>query len=127
MLGVLTEEQRKSFRQVMRSQREKVRDLARQLRAAREQLLGSGLIGKFDEAEVRQKALAVAKLEADLAVLRLKAISEIQPPLSSEQARKIQAALPAGPRPRAGLPRNGEPRHPVVSTHRDRSNLPPKQ
>lgn len=127
LLGVLTDEQRRSFREVMRSQREKVRDLATQLRTAREQLLEAGVTGKFDEADVRQKAMAVAKLEADLAVLRFKAISEIQPPLSPEQARKILAALPARPRGEARILRNGELRRSLVNTNRDDNDLPPKQ
>src|SRR5450759_5186305 len=76
--NVLTDEQRASFRQAMEAQREKLRDVETKLRAARRQLFATGLDGTFDEAAVRKQALAVASLEAEMAVIRAKAISQLQ-------------------------------------------------
>src|SRR5262245_49191062 len=72
LFGVLTEEQRASLRQAMEAQREKTRGLEEKLRDARKELFEAGLKEKFDEEAVRQKALAVGKLDAELAVLRAK-------------------------------------------------------
>ena len=130
--NVFTDEQRVSFRQAMEAQREKMRDTETKLRDARIKLLEAGLAGKFDEAAVRQQALAVAALEAEASVIRARALSQLQPPLSPEQLEKIKSGLAAapfrnGPRnaDRPGLA--GERRHNLISTNRDANNLPPKQ
>jgi Spy/CpxP family protein refolding chaperone len=77
-----------------------------------------GLLEKFDEAAVREKAAAVAKLDAEMTVLRVKAISKIRPPLTAEQIEKIRSADPGNsdsqpepPRRRRDIPRdeNGLP------------------
>ncbi len=130
--NVLTDEQRASFRQAMESQREKMRDTETKLREARGKLIESGLAGNFDEAAVRRQAMVVAILEADAAVLRARALSQLQPPLSLEQLEKIKSGLAAAPF-RNGL-RNAnqsepaaERRHNNTSTNRDENNLPPKR
>lgn len=130
--NVLTDEQRASFRQAMEAQRVKMRDVETKLRAARRQLLEAGLDGKFDEAAIRQQAMAVASLEAELSVIRAKAISQLQPPLSPEQVEKVKNELSAAPQragPRAGerLPPNAGRRRDLTSTNRDENDLPPKQ
>jgi Spy/CpxP family protein refolding chaperone len=119
VLSVLTEEQRSSIREAMASDREKIRDLEQKIRQARKELFELGLREKFDEAAVREKAAAAAKFDAEMTVLRVKAISEIKPPLSAEQIQKIKDSARSelgdrqadAPRRRHDIPRdeNGLP------------------
>lgn len=89
MERVLTEDQRDSLRQAMESQREKMRDLQEKIRDARQAMMKAALADEFKEDLVKAKALEVAKLEAEIGVIRLKALSEVQPALSKEQLEKI--------------------------------------
>jgi len=95
VLRVLTDEQRASFRQAMEGQRDKLRELEPQLFEARKELTLASVAEKFDENLVRAKALAVAKLDAEISVLRAKALSQIKPPLSAEQIEQLKNP-PAG-------------------------------
>lgn len=118
-LSVLTDDQRASMRQAMEADREKIRDLELKIRDARKELFELGLREKFDEAAVREKANAAAKLDTEMTVLRVKAISQIRPPLSAEQIDKIKNSARAetgerqeeAPRRRHDIPRdeNGLP------------------
>jgi Spy/CpxP family protein refolding chaperone len=90
--GVLTDEQRASLRREFESQREPMRELEEQMRAARREFMEAGLAEKPDEKRIRKKAKAVAKIEGELAVLRAKALANIQPPLSAEQREKLRSA-----------------------------------
>ena len=100
MERVLTEDQRESMRAIMTSQREQMRGLQEKIRAARKELLKTSLADTFDEDTVRAKALAVAKLEAEVTVLRARAISQVQPSLSDEQIEQIMnPSLQDGPQP----------------------------
>jgi Spy/CpxP family protein refolding chaperone len=94
----------------------------------------AGMDGTFDEAAVRKQAMAVANLEAELAVLRARALSQIQPALTPEQIEKIRNAAPAGLGARAGAPggargvdRPAARRRALSDTPRDENNLPPKR
>jgi Spy/CpxP family protein refolding chaperone len=107
---VLTEEQRESMRSIMASQRDEMRGIQEKMRVARKELLKVSLAEKFDEDLVRSKALAVAKLEADLTVMRAKAMSQVQPPLSEEQIEQIMNAPQDRMQPGAGGPRPNERR-----------------
>lgn len=119
VLSVLTEEQRASMREAMAADREKIRELELKIRESRKELFELGLREKFDEAAVREKAAAVAKLDAEMTVLRVKAISKIRPPLTAEQIEKIRNSAgaelgerqPESPRRRHDIPRdeNGLP------------------
>jgi Spy/CpxP family protein refolding chaperone len=111
---VLSAEQRESLRAAMESQRDQLRGLQEKLRAARQALLRASLAEKFDEDAVRAKAMDVGRLDAELTVLRAKAMSEVQPPLSEEQAERIfnpppreKGGPPGGPVP--GPRRNNRP------------------
>ena len=119
---VLTEEQRASLREAMQGQREKLRDLEEQIRDQRQQLMLAGLTAKFDEEAVRKQALAVAKVEAEMTVLRAKAFSQIRPALSAEQIQKLKAA-PAGTGPGSDQPETPR-RRPDIP--RDEHGLPLK-
>jgi Spy/CpxP family protein refolding chaperone len=119
---VLTEDQRDSMRQTMESQREKMRGLQEKIRDARKAMMTAAFAEDYKEKVVHAKALEVAKLEADMTVLRLKAIAEVQPALSNEQLEKIMNPPPPqglgpdrdGPRPNRrgnrppGGPRDGD-------------------
>jgi len=96
LLGILTDDQRASLRAAMEQHREKVRDLEEQLRDARKEIFEAGLTKTFDEASVREKAMAAAKLEADMTVLRVKAFSQMRPELSAQQLEQLANLAPAG-------------------------------
>ena len=129
VLGVLTEEQRASFERAMQAHREQSRELNARLREARRELMLAGVDGKFDEAAVRKQALAVANLEAELAVQRARAFSQIQPPLTHEQIQRIRSATPAerGAGPGARPAERPARRRILSDANRDENNLPPKR
>ncbi|HWX21377.1 MAG TPA: Spy/CpxP family protein refolding chaperone [Candidatus Binatia bacterium] len=121
LLGVLTDEQRASLREAMENQRADTRTLEEKLRGSRQEVFAAALVEKFDEAVVRQKALALARFEAEMTVLRAKALSQMRPPLSPEQLEKIK---------QPGLPNTGDaqpqPRRRRPELPRDENGLPPK-
>ena len=92
LFAVLTEEQRSSLRSAMADERETIRGLEEKLRQARRELFDAGLNPKFDEDLVRNKAMAMAKIEAEMTVVRTRAFSKLQPPLSAEQIAKLKEA-----------------------------------
>ncbi len=89
MERVLTEDQRDSLRQAMQSQREKMRELQEKIRDARKELLKTVLTEEANEKTLRAKAMEVAKLEAEMNVIRLKALADVQPALSEEQIERM--------------------------------------
>jgi len=112
----LTEDQRQSMAQAMMAEREKLREMADKIAAARKALMTMALTEDFNEAAVRAKALEIAKLESELMVIRLKALSEVQPPLSKSQLERILAAPQPGgfgQRPAPNRPPGGERPPPV--------------
>ena len=121
MERILTDDQRDSMRQTMEANREKNRADMEKIRNARKALNKAAFEGDFKEDVVRAKALEVAKLEAELTVMRLKALSEVQPALSQEQLDKIinppqmqpqQGSNPDGENPRSGNRRLNRPQSP---------------
>ncbi len=114
MERVLTDDQRDSIRQTMEANREKNRAAMEKIREARKALNKAAFEADFKEDVVRAKALEVAKLEAELTVARLKALSEVQPALSQEQLDKIinppQMLPPQGGNPDGDNPRPGNRR-----------------
>jgi Spy/CpxP family protein refolding chaperone len=122
VLSVLTEEQRASLREAMGAQRAKAGDLERRLHEARVEVFNATITEKFDEDVVRQKALALARLEAELTVLRAKALTQMHPPLTAEQIEQIKNPGSPGTNEGSGSP--ARRRHPEVP--RDENGLPPK-
>ena len=116
MEQVLTEDQRDSMRQAMEAQREKMRGLQEKIREARKALMTAALAEDFKETVVQAKALEVAKLEAEVTVLRLKALAEVQPALSKEQLEKM-----LNPQPPQGMGPGGDGQRP----NNRRANRPP--
>jgi len=121
---VLTEEQRDSFRQAMEGQRDKIHDFEEKVRDARKEMIAAGLGEKFDENAVRQKALEVGKLEAELTVLRAKALAKVKPALSTEQIEQIKNPPPFNPGEFRGEARQRPNRPPAGP--RDENDLPAK-
>ncbi len=122
VLSVLTEEQRASMREAMMADREKIRELEQKVRESRKELFELGLREKFDEAAVREKASQTAKLDAEMTVLRIKAISKLRPPLTAEQIEKIKSS--SGPEMGDRQPEPPRRRHDIP---RDENGLPLKE
>ena len=127
LIRVLTEEQRTSLREVAGAQRDQTREQEQKIRAARKEMLEATLAEKFDEATVRARALEIGKLEAELTVLRAKALSQLRPPLSPEQIEKLKNPPPMDrglntDRFRPDAHRNNRP----PSSPRDENDLPPR-
>lgn len=127
MEQVLTEDQRDSMRQAMEAQREKMRGLQEKIRDARKALMTAALADDFKETVVQAKAMEVAKLEADVTVLRLKALAEVQPALSKEQLEKLM-----NPQPPQGMGPGGDGQRPNRRANRplrdgDEMPQPPKR
>lgn len=121
LFALLTPEQRASLRQVAGDERGTMRQVEEKLREARRGLYQTALLDKFDEETVRQKAKAVAELDAELTVLRLKILSQVKPPLSAEQLQKLSA--PPAPE---GQSQDDNPRRQRPDFQRDEHGLPPK-
>jgi Spy/CpxP family protein refolding chaperone len=126
--GVLTDQQRASYQNNMKAIRPRITELESKLRAARQELTEAGVGATFNEALVQQKALAVAQIEAEMTVLRMRAFSQVQPPLTAEQIQQVRSNQTGPMRP---LNRRDIERplvHPTPgSTNQDVNGLPPKQ
>lgn len=81
----LDEQQRNTLREEMAKQQNEVQQLNEKLQAAQRELMKEVLAEKQDEKKIREKADAVAKIQADLMVLRAKAFAAINPTLKPEQ------------------------------------------
>jgi Spy/CpxP family protein refolding chaperone len=123
VFGVLTEEQRSSFRQAMEGEREKMRELEQKSGEARRELMEAALVDKFDEARVRQKLNALMKVDADLTMIRIRGLSKVEPRLSAEQLEKLRSAAQPDS---AGGP-GGERKNRSPQGKRDENGLPPKK
>lgn len=91
---VLTDDQRQSLQQIILAQRDQMRPLEQQLRAARQGLLGQITGGQFNENLVRQYAEQSAKAESELTVMFARDLSQMQPPLSAQQVRQLRNFQP---------------------------------
>ena len=95
LLTVLTPEQRQSLREANEENRDQTRDLQEKLREARKAVAEASFAGEFNEAALREKLEAAAKLDTELAIIRARALSQIDPPLSPEQLEQIKNPPPA--------------------------------
>ncbi|MFO1488854.1 MAG: periplasmic heavy metal sensor [Verrucomicrobiota bacterium] len=125
--NVLTDEQRNSFRMAMDLQRDRVRELEAKLRNARGRLIEESLGESFDETKARQQAVIVSGLEAELTVLRARALRQVQPGLSADQLKKIREGIGGVQRPAPLTGPAGERQHHLTSTNRDENDLPRKK
>ena len=106
---VLTPEQRESMRKAAEENRDTVRDLEEKLRDARKAALEAAVGKDFNEATLRQKLEAAAKIDTDLTVLRAKSLAKVEPPLSEEQIEQINNPPPMGEVLRERLQQGGAP------------------
>lgn len=86
---LFTDQQRDLLRESWQSHAEEFRKLGEKLRAAEKELTTAILAEKQDEKVVREKADAVARLEADMTVLRAKILAPVVPTLTPEQREQI--------------------------------------
>jgi len=129
IVSVLTDDQRKSYRQALQAQREKLHDLETKMVEARKDLTTVSASGTFDENAVRTKAAYIGNIEVELAVVRARALSQVKPPLTVEQIEQMKNSaggeLPM--RNRGGFPSVGGDLsvHPAQrTTQRDENDLP---
>jgi Spy/CpxP family protein refolding chaperone len=117
--SILHDDQKASLRKILEAQRPRTQEMTEQLRAARQEVFLAGLAPKFDENEVRRRAMAAARIEAELMVMRAKSLADIRPPLLPEQLDKLRNAPPPGSEEGPG----SVPRRPD-GIQRDENGLP---
>jgi Spy/CpxP family protein refolding chaperone len=123
-VGIMTEEQRASYQEALRAMHPQIAELDAKLRTARQDFLNTALTGKSDENVLREKALAAARIEAELSVIRAKAFSQMKPPFTPEQIEKVKTGQYGPVRPFE----HARPQPPAISsTNHDPNGLPPKQ
>jgi Spy/CpxP family protein refolding chaperone len=87
----LTQQQRSKLRETMRASQADLSPLADKLAAAQKDAIKAALAKDADERTVRAKLEAVAKVQTDIAMLRLKAVKEIAPTVTDEQKTQMEA------------------------------------
>ena len=87
----MTDEQRQALQQV----NEEIKDLNTKATEARKELGAAVYAEKVDEAQIREKAAALAKVDADVAVARAKAFAKVRSKFTSEQIEAFKN-MPAG-------------------------------
>jgi Spy/CpxP family protein refolding chaperone len=88
---VLTDDQRTKLREAMQGSQAEMTQLGEKLAAAQKEALKAALAKDADEKTVRAKVEAVAKIQTDIAILRLKAVKEIAPTLTDEQKTQLES------------------------------------
>ena len=127
-VGVLNDQQRASYESIMNGQRGRLAELQSRLRAARQDLVATSVDQKFDENVIRQKALMVARIDAEMMVLRVRVFSQVQPPLTPEQIEKIKAGEPGAIHPVGQSQLERAPhRQTPAGTNANDNGLPPKK
>ncbi len=118
LMRALTDEQRGQLREALQANQAKTQELMGKMRDARKELLETQLAEKFDEANFRTKAEAVAKIQTDLDVLNAQAFAKIRPSLTAEQIEKMK-------NPPAPMRGNGQRLESVVKRN-DEAAPPPE-
>lgn len=85
----LNDNQRQALRDAMQKQQDQFNQLNEKLQAAQKEFMQAVLATKQDEKVIKEKADAVAKIQAEILVLRAKAFGEIAPTLSQEQKDQL--------------------------------------
>jgi Spy/CpxP family protein refolding chaperone len=127
-VAVLDDQQRASYESIMNGQRGRLAELQSKLRAARQDLVATSVDQKFDENVIRQKALVIARIDAEMTVLRIKVFSQVQPPLTPEQIAKVKTGEP-GPIHTVGQQQveRAQRRQTSAGTNYNDNGLPPKK
>ncbi|HMJ89000.1 MAG TPA: periplasmic heavy metal sensor [Candidatus Acidoferrum sp.] len=88
----LDDKQRELIREARVKTTEEQRGFEEKLRIAQRDFVRATLAEKYDEKAVREKADAVAKIQADISVLNAKAFSSIAPTLKPEQRESFETS-----------------------------------
>lgn len=81
----LNDQQRQALRDAMQKQQDQFNQLNEKLQAAQKEFMQAVLAAKQDEKVIKEKADAVAKIQAEILALRAKAFGEIASTLTQEQ------------------------------------------
>jgi Spy/CpxP family protein refolding chaperone len=88
----LDDKQRELISEARQKSNDELRDLGEKLRTAQREFVRATIAEKYDEKVVREKADAVAKIQADIAMLNAKAFSSVAPTLKPEQREQIETS-----------------------------------
>src|SRR5439155_13437009 len=94
--GLLTPEQRTKIRESLQSSQTEVTQLTEKLAAAQKEAVNAALAKDADEKSVRPKIEAVAKIQTEIALLRLKGVKEIASTITDEQKTQFDSRPAAG-------------------------------
>lgn len=89
--GILTPEQRTKIREAMQGSQSDLTALTEKLNAAQKEAINAALAKDASEKSVRPKIEAVAKIQTDIALLRLKAVKEVASTLTDEQKTQMES------------------------------------
>ena len=87
--GILTQEQRTKMRETMQALQADLSPLTNKLAVAQKDAVKAALAKDADAQSVRAKIEVVAKIQTDIAMLRLKAVKEIASTLTDEQKARM--------------------------------------
>jgi Spy/CpxP family protein refolding chaperone len=103
----LSDEQQDRIFDLLHGQAPEVRQLARSLQKTHSQLRDLGFADNYDEAAARALAVAHAKAESELALLRARTDHQILALLTAAQRQQVAAATPGSGRERPGAGHGG--------------------
>ena len=86
----MSPEQRRNFSGLMRKHRQQFEALSKQRAVARRKMTQALFTEKPDEKAIRKVSGAIAKIEADMALLNRKILGQLKPPLSKKQLEDIR-------------------------------------
>ena len=86
----LDEKQRQLIAEARQQNANELRSLEEKLRTAQREFAKAVVAEKFDEKAAREKADAIAKIQADIAMLNAKAFSPVVPTLKPEQREQFE-------------------------------------
>lgn len=85
----LDDQQRTALREALQKDTEAVQKLDEKLRAAQKELMKVVLAEKQDEAQIKEKAEAVAKIQTEMIMIRAKAWGTISPTMKPDQREQM--------------------------------------
>jgi Spy/CpxP family protein refolding chaperone len=88
--GVLTEDQMTKMREAMQESQADFAQLNEKLAAAQKEALKAAAAKNADAAAVRAKVEAVAKIQTDIAMMRVKVLKDVLGSLTDEQKAQIE-------------------------------------
>lgn len=86
----LSRDQRQSLREAFQKAQEKSRELGIKMREARQRMQDAIWSERLNESAIRERAKDVAKIEAELAIVRARVFASIRPKLSPDQIDRLR-------------------------------------